>query len=311
MNKIYISNENNPYYNVSAEHQLFLEADESTTFYLWQNRACVVFGRNQNVFAECDMEFMQKNQILPVRRFSGGGAVFQDLGNLNFTFVTKKETVDTAKYLSVIKNALSFFNAHCEFSGRNDMLCNGKKFSGHAFYEDNGNYMYHGTIMVNVDINMLSSVLKPSFLKLESKGINSVKSRVINLSQVNSDITVDTIKKALVSAFSDIFGESNQIKYIDKDSFNPPLFEKISKDKWIYGECPKFSLNIQKKLTCGNVTVSADVKEGLINRIKIQTDSIYVIDLSDCEKHLTGTLFQENAVFDYIEKYTQDNFKKI
>lgn len=306
MNKIYISNENNPYFNVSAEHQLFLKADKNTLLYLWQNSSCVVFGRNQNVFAECNMKYLGENHILPVRRFSGGGAVFQDLGNLNFTFVTKEENANIQKYLSVIKNALSSFNVNCEFSGRNDMLCDKKKFSGHAYYTDNGNYMYHGTIMVNVNMDILSNVLKPSFLKLESKGIDSVRSRVINLSQINNSITIDKIKKAIIKAFTEVFGQSEPIKYIDKESFHPLLFEKINKDEWIYGESPRFSINIEKNFSFGNVTVSVDVTEGLINRIKIQTDSLLAIDFSKCEEYLTGTLFQENIIFEYIEKYSKE-----
>lgn len=305
MNKIYISKENDPYFNVSAEHQLFLKADENTTLYLWQNKACVVFGRNQNVFAECDMQYLEKNNILPVRRFSGGGAVFQDMGNLNFTFITKEENNDIQKYLSVVKKAVSSFNVNCDFSGRNDMLCDGKKFSGHAYYTDNGNFMYHGTIMVNVDIDMLSNVLKPSSLKLESKGIDSVRSRVVNLSQINNNITIDTISEALTKAFIEIFGKSGQIEYMDKECFHAPLFQEINKDKWIYGESPRFSINEEKKLSCGNVTISAEVIDGLIEKIKIQTDSLNVFDFTQCEKELIGTFFQKNIIFEHVEKYIQ------
>jgi lipoate---protein ligase len=310
MNKIYISLETDPYFNIAAEYQMFLEADEGISFFLWQNQSAVICGRNQNLYAECNMEYLENNHILPVRRFSGGGTVFQDMGNVNFTFIAKEKNVNIKKYMNVIKRALSFFDISCEFSGRNDLLYNGKKFSGHAYYVDKGNHMYHGTIMVNVDMNVVSKVLNPSFIKLKSKGIDSVRSRVINLSEVNKDITVESMIDALSRAFIDVYGNSDPIKYIDRNSIKVPLFEKINRNEWIFGQSPNYSISFERKLPCGNVTIYVDVKEGIINSININTDSLTVFDFSKCEKSLIGTLFNENYVFDYIEKYTQANMKK-
>ncbi|MBK5201475.1 MAG: lipoate--protein ligase [Spirochaetaceae bacterium] len=308
MNKIYSSSETDPYYNVAAEYQLLLEAQEDTNLFLWQNSPSVIFGRNQNIFAEVDIEYLKNNNIYPVRRFSGGGAVFQDFGNVNFTFITKEKNADSQKYLSVIKKALSHFNVNCDFSGRNDLLCDGKKFSGHAYYTNDDNYLYHGTIMVDVNLEVLSRVLKPSFLKLNSKGINSVISRVINLSEVNNNITRENIKEALIKAFTEIFGKSEPLINIDKSCFIAPLFQEINQDKWIYSESPQFSITVEKKLNWGNVSISTDVNDGLVKKIKIQTDSLNVFDFSECEKRLIGFVFQENLIFDYIDTYIKDNF---
>lgn len=309
MNKIYLTNETNPYYNVAAERQLLTQAQDCTDLFLWQNSPAVIFGRNQNVFAEINTEFLKQNNIIPVRRFSGGGAVFQDLGNVNFTFITKEKNADPQKYLTVIQKALSYFNINCEFSGRNDLLCNGKKFSGHAFYSDDDNYLYHGTIMVNVDLDILSKVLNPSFVKLQSKGINSVRSRVVNLSEVNENITTDNIKDALVRAFVEIFGESESVRTIDQNTFYAPLFQEINKDKWIYGESPQFSIIFERKLSCGNVSISTDVHDGLIRQIKIQTDSLIVFNFSELEKSLIGLIFQEDLIFKQIEEYLENTIK--
>lgn len=303
MNKIYISKETDPYFNVASEYQLLTEADDNTSLFLWQNSSCVVFGRNQNIYAECNTEYLKKHNILPVRRFSGGGAVYQDIGNLNFTFVAKEKNADTKKYLSVIKNAINTFEVDCNFSGRNDLLCNGKKFSGHAYYTEDDNNMYHGTIMINVDIDMLSKALKPSYLKLESKGIDSVKSRVVNLSDINSSITTNAVREALIKSFVEVFGESEDIKYIDKENFQAPLFRKINTDKWIYDEAPQYSINFEKKLSIGIVTISVDVENGLIKQIKIQTDSLSVINFAECEKLLIGRKFDKDYIFAYIEKF--------
>ncbi len=311
MNRIYLSRESDPYYNIAAEYQLFLEAKNDTYLFLWQNSPAVIFGRNQNIFAEADTEYLKENNISPVRRFSGGGAVFQDLGNVNFTFITKEKNADTQKYLSVIKKAVASFNVNCDFSGRNDLLCEGKKFSGHAYYTNDDNYLYHGTIMINVNLDMLSKVLTPSVLKLNSKGIDSVRSRVVNLSQINKDITTTKIKKAIIEAFIEVFGKSEPTINIDKEYFYAPLFQEINKDKWIYGESPQFNIMIEKKLCCGNVSISADVNDGIIRQIKIQTDSLNVFNFSACEEHLIGNVFQENIIFDYLDKVIHDNFKKI
>lgn len=309
MNKIYLTNETNPYYNVAAERQLLTQAQDTTDLFLWQNSPAVIFGRNQNVFAEINTEFLKENNIIPVRRFSGGGAVFQDLGNVNFTFITKEKNADPQKYLTVIQKALSYFNVNCEFSGRNDLLCNGKKFSGHAYYCDDDNYLYHGTIMVDVDLDILAKVLNPSFVKLQSKGINSVRSRVVNLSEVNENITTDNIKDALVRAFVEIFGESESVKTIDQNTFYAPLFNEINQDKWIYGESPQFSISFERKLNCGNVSISTDVHDGLIRQIKIQTDSLIVFNFSELEKSLIGLIFQEDLIFKQIEEYLENTIK--
>lgn len=308
MNRIYISQETDPYYNVALEHQLLLEANDDTLLFLWQNSPSVIFGRNQNLFAEVDRQYLKENNIIPVRRFSGGGAVFQDLGNLNFTFITKEKNIENDKYLKVIINALNSLNIKCEFSGRNDILTNGKKFSGHAYYTSDDNYLYHGTIMVDVNLDMLTKVLKPSFLKLNSKAIDSVRSRVVNLSQINNEITTQRIEKALISSFIEIFEKSEPLKFVNKDNYYAPLFKEINKDNWIYGESPEFSITIEKKFSFGNVALSTNIENGRIKKIKIQTDSLIVADFKACEEELEGMFFQEDNIFNYVENYMRVNY---
>lgn len=308
MNRIYISQETDPYYNVALEHQLLLEANDDTLLFLWQNSSSVIFGRNQNLFAEVDTQYLKENNISPVRRFSGGGAVFQDLGNLNFTFITKEKNIENDKYLKVIIKALNSLNINCEFSGRNDILTNGKKFSGHAYYTSDDNYLYHGTIMVDVNLDMLTKVLKPSFLKLNSKAIDSVRSRVVNLSQINNKITTQKIEKALINSFIEIFEKSEPLKFVNKDNYYAPLFKEINKDNWIYGESPEFSITIEKKFSFGNVALSTNIENGRIKKIKIQTDSLIVADFKACEEELKGMLFQEENIFNYVEKYMKVNY---
>lgn len=305
MNSIYISREMDPYFNIAAEHQLFSEAKEEVALFLWQNRPAVIIGRNQNIYAECDLSYLADMEILPVRRFSGGGAVFQDMGNVNFTFITQKKDADTEKFLSVIQNAVASLGIDCAFSGRNDLLYEGKKFSGHAYYADKGRYLYHGTVMVDVDLDILTGVLRPSFAKLESKGIASVRSRVINLSQINHEITVDAVKAAIVLAFLKNYGDSEPIKYLDSKCMQPDLWEIIQGKEWLYSEAPSFSINEERKLPFGNVTLSADVAEGRIQGIKIYTDSLDPLDFTALERKQIGEVFQINVLFDHIAQYAR------
>lgn len=310
MSRIFISTETDPYFNVATEYQLFLESADEPQLFLWQNSRAVVFGRNQNVSAECDMDFLKRNDIKPVRRFSGGGAVFQDLGNVNFTFLSAEAAAEPDRYLKVIKNAISTLGIECDFSSRNDLLTDGKKFSGHAYYADLGKYMYHGTIMVHVDLALLSGALHPSYLKLHSKGIDSVKSRVINLSQINQEITTEGIVAACAEAFRQEYSISGKPAHINSRNMKPEVLERLRSELWIYGQSPDYQIEIEKKLSFGNVTIHSDVTDGRITRIKIFTDGLAAIGFADCERDLTGEVFREDVIAQKIEKWYSTCYNK-
>jgi len=303
MNRCFVSLETDPYFNVAAEHELFLTHPGGTSFFLWQNESAVIAGRNQNFFAECDMEYLRKNNIRPVRRFSGGGCVFQDLGNLNFTFIAREEDRDEEKYRLVLRRALWEFGVGFEENGRNDLVVSGKKFSGHAYFADEGKALVHGTLMVNVDLGVLERVLTPSALKLSSKGIPSVKSRVVNLSKLSPAVTTESLKEALLRAFSDVFGTSGEALLLGRENMAPPLWRKISRDEWIFGETPGFSVSLERKLPFGLVSVSADMEDGRIRKIKIYSDALQTIDFTAFEAALTGVIFEEDVLFARIEEY--------
>ncbi len=305
MNRIYVSAETDPYFNIATEYQLFTEIRSGTSLFLWQNRPSVILGRNQNIFAECDLEFLRVQEILPVRRFSGGGAVFHDLGNVNFTFLAKEADADTDQYLKVLQKAVLSLGVECVFSGRNDLLADGKKFSGHAYYTDNGNFLYHGTLMVNVDLDVLSGGLKPSYTKLHSKGIDSVRSRVVNLSHLRPGITTEHVKDSLVRAFMAEYETTPPICEINRENTQPAILEKLKSHDWIYGESPDFDMSLEKRLSFGNVSVYVDTIGGRVARIRLHTDSLENIDFGPCEEALTGSLFNLEALVACIEQYVE------
>ena len=187
-----------PYQNLAVEEYLLLHCDkEECILYLWQNRNTVVIGRNQNAWKECLVSKLEEENGYPVRRLSGGGAVYHDLGNLNFTFLVRKENYNVDKQLNVILEAVKKLGIHAEKSGRNDILIDGHKFSGNAFYEQGDCCYHHGTLMVHVNLGELSRYLTVSKDKLQSKGVDSVRARVANLTEYAPDATVELLKQKL------------------------------------------------------------------------------------------------------------------
>jgi lipoate-protein ligase A len=298
MKKIVISREFDPYFNIAAENQLFLASEEEMHLYLWQNDASVIIGRNQNLYAECNLTYLEENNIKAVRRFSGGGAVYHDKGNVNFTVITKKNVADEAKIIKLIQAAIAQLGIDCEFSGRNDLLYNHQKFSGHAYYTDGDNYMYHGTILVNVDFEQLEKVLTPSMLKLQSKGVASVKSRVVNLSSLQSEITTEKVMQVLIETFA-----CENIEYIDKSNFTAPLEQMLSSYDWLYAQSPKFDIELERRYSFGNVSVYLSCSDGLIQNMNINTDSLHPYDFNSCVSKLLGTSFCEQAIWECMEQY--------
>lgn len=198
----YICSENtSPYYNLALERSLFDFVDEDTVIlYLWQNSHTIVIGKNQNAYAECKVdEFINDGGNL-ARRPSGGGAVYHDLGNLNFSIICKESIAKEHTYQRIVKEALSYFGIVSEFNGRNDLTVDDKKFSGNAFYVKDDVLCQHGTILINSDFKELSKYLTPDISKLERNHVKSVESRVVNLSEISDQITVESMKEAMIKA---------------------------------------------------------------------------------------------------------------
>lgn len=294
MNKIIISGENNPYYNIALEKELFENVgSDERILYLWQNEKTVVVGRNQNPFMECNVEKIISDGGYIARRVSGGGAVYHDLGNLNFTFISSVQDSDIAKQIEIIKAAVLKFGIISEASGRNDILTNGKKFSGHAFYEEDGKSFHHGTLMLDVDTDYLVSILKPSSLKLNSKGIASVKQRVINLKYINKDITVSSMCEALKESFEQTYGKARSIQRYTLEGHKPKYYDDFKSEQWIFGESPEYDLIEEEKLAQGNFQFCLNVRDGIISSAKIYTDSISDIDISRIENLIKDTYFHD------------------
>ncbi len=277
INKLYVYtiNSTNPYINLAAEQLLFDTAAKGTMImYLWQNQNTVVIGKNQNTWAECDCSLAESEGVRVARRLSGGGAVFHDLGNLNFTFISSSADYDLAKNMQIIKKACEFSGISAELSGRNDILAQGRKFSGNAFYNSRGRSYHHGTIMINADRNKMTRYLTPSGAKLEAKGVKSVRSRVVNLAEINPELTVDIMKANLIKAFEEVYelkGEITEVK-INEDLIL--LSHSYESRDFIYGMQPPFSCFFEGQFAWGGIRINLDVKKGLVENAAVYTDSM-------------------------------------
>ena len=198
-----------PYETLALEEALLSRVGEGELIlYLWQNERTVVIGKNQNPWKECRTALLAEEGGCLARRLSGGGAVFHDLGNLNFTFLMTAGDYDLPRQLTVLERACQSLGIPARRSGRNDLLADGRKFSGNAFYKHNGKAYHHGTLMVDVDLEMVQRYLSPSKAKLAAKGVDSVRSRVVNLREFVPDLTIPRLADALIAALAEVYAEA-------------------------------------------------------------------------------------------------------
>lgn len=273
--QFYISHTVNPYVNLATEKLLFDTVDNETVIlYLWQNQSTVVIGKNQNAFSECRTELLAREGGTLARRLSGGGAVFHDLGNLNFTFICATDNFDVARNMEVIRHACHLAGIATELSGRNDVLADGRKFSGNAFYNSGGHSYHHGTLLISADMKRLDRYLTPPKAKLESKGIKSIRSRVINLSELAPALDCEAMRTHLLSAVKAVFGLTPEaIEEISQERLTA-YAEFFGNKEFVYGSPIPFSASCEGRLPLGNAVLHLCVKSGYITDIKLYTDAL-------------------------------------
>lgn len=309
--KIIHSTSFNPWVNLSIEEYLLTNVKpDEVILYLWQNDNTIVIGRNQNPWKECDCKALTADGGKLARRLSGGGAVFHDLGNLNFTFIMNKKHYDVRKQQTVIIDALKKYGIEAVFSGRNDMLIDGRKFSGHAYYNNGTNAYHHGTILVDTDFEKLSRYLNPSAEKILSKSVASVKSRVINIAEVYPGMTTDMIKRGMAESFTAHYDAAESSNFEDTSEAIAGLYEKYSSWDWCYGKSPAFDISAGKRFDWGEVEINLTLQKGIITEVKIFTDAMDVELMDEFSEALRGRTYQKNALSDAAKKGIQDNLAK-
>lgn len=276
--KLFFSESTNPWFNLAFEEYLVNAVGEDEVyFYLWQNQHTVVIGKHQNPWREVLSSELEKEGGRLARRLSGGGAVYHDLGNLNFTFAMNKKNEDLHRQLSVILEGVKALGIDAEFSGRNDILSNGRKFSGNAFYHGRNNYYHHGTLLVDVDMSRLGRYLNVSVKKLQAKGVESVKSRVINLKELNSEITIDAVKESVARAFEKAYGAPVAAEVVsEKDAPQDALnrYHHYASWEWRFGKTPEFDITFEEKFDWGEIVISFKLKGAVIESSGIYSDAM-------------------------------------
>ncbi len=297
--RIYESTGFDPCANLALEkHLMDITPAGTCLMYLWQNQNTVVIGRNQNAWLECRSTLLAEEGGTLVRRLSGGGAVFHDLGNLNFTFIMCKEDYDLDKQLSVIQRACALAGIRAEKSGRNDLLADGRKFSGNAFYQNSTHAYHHGTLMVDVDKEKLGRYLSPPKAKLEAKGVTSVRSRVANLKELAPGLTVDAMKGYMTAAFNQVYGmEAVPLVLNDADQEAiDRLRAEYSTWEYVFGTPLPFTFACEGHFPWGHVQLQLNAKEGIITGAKVYSDSMDWTLPETAENALTGCRFDTAAM---------------
>lgn len=293
----------NPHRNLAVEEYLFSRCGEDEAIlYLWQNENTIVIGKNQNAWRECQISRIEEDGAVIARRISGGGAVFHDLGNLNFTFLVSKENYNLKRQLEVILRAVQKLGIHAEASGRNDILVEGQKFSGNAFHEHKGRCYHHGTIMVDVKLGELNKYLNVSKKKLESKGIKSVRSRVTNLISYNPELTINQLKKALRETFEEVYGHPSRIikeEELDKQAVQE-LYEKYASWEWVYGKEFEFQYEVSERFEWGQVDIQFQVDSGQIVEAAVYSDSLRPEVIQKLPRELKGIRYNNQGMGDRI-----------
>ncbi|MBQ4066684.1 MAG: lipoate--protein ligase [Clostridia bacterium] len=301
-----------PYFNLASEEYL-LESFMGDAFMIWRNEKSVIIGKNQNAYGEIDQGFCEEKGIKIVRRLTGGGAVFHDPGNINFSFVTDaaEEGINFLPYVESICKALSRFGIKAAANGRNDIEVNGLKISGNAqcirnCRDGRRRLLHHGTLLFSADMSALEGALRVDGEKMESKGIKSVRNRVVNIRDIGGYTGPRSplcfareLCKCFEADMSDFTAE-------EKAEIEGLAREKYSKWEWNYGESPRFSVEKSKRFPFGSVEIAYTAKKGTIEDIKITGDFFAAGDIEELETGLIGTTLEKEDLekaFESVHKY--------
>lgn len=267
----------NPWDNLAREEQLvnLCEEDEAI-LYLWQNAHTVVVGRNQNPWAECRLDLLESEGGKLARRSTGGGAVYHDLGNLNYSFILPRKRYNMERQLAVILGALRGLGLDAEFSGRNDLVIGGRKFSGNAYQLTRDKGLHHGTLLFSADMAMLSRYLNVDPEKLRTKGVASVASRVMNLRDASPGLTLADLQDALEEEFLASYPAAERLR--EQGAPGGEEFQRLARRyrsrEWRYGRSPGCEVSLRRRFPWGGLEIRFDVRDGRVSSPVVFSDAM-------------------------------------
>ena len=309
-----------PYFNLAAE-EYTLRNFADNCFMLWRNDPSVIVGRHQNSLAEINLDYVKQNRIKVVRRLSGGGAVFHDLGNLNFTFIENAKSdqlINFQKYTQPIIAVLHLLDVDARFEGRNDLVIDGKKFSGNAEHVFRNRVLHHGTLLFASELTDLSGALNVNPAKFTDKAIKSVRSRVTNISShLKKPLELETFREMILQYMMNNLPNCKPYSYTDDDinSIRRLRDEKYAKWDWNFGQSPGYNMMNSLRTNGGNLEVHLDVQNGIIKNIRFFGDFFNIGEIPELERLLAETPHNETAIrqklqqiriSDYLVNVTED-----
>lgn len=304
--RILLSHSNDPHFNLAVEDCIFrsMPADQRVLF-LWRNADTVVIGRSQNPWKECNINKMEQDNIHLARRQSGGGAVFHDLGNTNFTFMAGKPEYSKEVSTEIVLQGLKKLGIEGYANGRNDLVVGEgedmRKFSGSAYKETKDRGFHHGTLLLHADLSRLANYLNPDLKKLQSKGITSVRSRVTNLNTLYPTIDHQLVCDAIIASFCEHFDETPTIEEISPEALPdlPGFVEKFGQQQswdWNFGKSPQFTHTLDERFKWGGVEIHLDLKNAQITAAQTFTDSLFPDPIEQLAERLIGVTYRPGAI---------------
>ena len=297
-----------PGINLAIEEYVLrtMDINEDSFLLFYINEPSIIIGKNQNTIEEIDTDFVEENEIKIVRRLSGGGAVYHDLGNLNYSFITKDDGEsfrNFKKFTEPVVDALAKMGVKAELIGRNDLLVEGRKISGNAQFATQGRMFSHGTLMFDTEIDTVVSALKVRKDKIESKGIKSIRSRVANISEfLEEPMTIEQFRQEILNS---IFGGEENIKYRELTEEDWGNIHELSKERyanwdWNYGKSPKFNMQHSHRFPVGSIDVRLQVDKGIIKDVVIFGDFFGVGEVEVISEKLKGVQYNRESISEAV-----------
>lgn len=308
----YESKSTNPYYNLAVETHLMENlAEHMGVFYLWQNAKTVVIGKNQNAYAECKVDELERSGGHLARRLSGGGAVFHDMGNLNFTFLTLKKEHAIEKQFEVVRQAAQLLGIDAQKTGRNDITVNGRKISGNSFFKKGERACHHGTVLVDINKEDMMRYLVVSKEKMRANGVRSVRARTANLKEFLPAVTVEMVKEALKKAYETVFRvKLTPVDLTEEDNRAiARLQESFAAKAYIFRPQMECSFETQKRFLWGSATVRLLIKGERIEGCQIFSDALDVSAIEETPSFLIGAAFSREGVAAAFSKARRHSVK--